>query len=195
MKVVVGNAKMATEIPGFVERISSMVNRAYGYMRIDEDDVLDRLSMGDPGSARANRVLHIAFLGERPVGCMSSTFKVPWAENGCGHWGLLVVDVDMQGKGIASAMVKAAEARLAGVCDQIQMEYEFTPNDPLSERLLEWYEGRCGFRCVSGPPSRRFQEFRKCRKMISEEEQQRGRRQRLLDLRGDFSAELAALKG
>ena len=27
----------------------------------------------------------------------------------------------------------------------IQIEYEFTAGDPESERLLSWYEGRCGF--------------------------------------------------
>jgi len=193
--VSIGNSKMAREIPDFVEAVTNMVNKAYGYMRIDEEDIMDRLQMGDPGSSRSNRVLHIAFIGKRPVGCMSSTFRVPWAEDGCGHWGLLVVDVSMQGKGIASAMVAAAESRLAGMCEEIQMEYEFTPGDALSERLYNWYEGKCGFRCVSGPPSRRRSEFRKCRKKISEAEQNQGRRQRLTDMRAELVAELAALQG
>lgn len=193
--VKIGNSKMARESAGLVQQITTIVNTAYGCMRVDQEDVMDRLAMGDPGSSRANRVLHIAFLGERPVGCMSSTFRVPWAEAGCGHWGLLAVDADMQGKGIASAMVAAAESRLAGMSEQIQMEYEYTPGDALSERLLEWYEGRCGFRCLSGPPGRRRSEFRKCRKMISAEEQRLGQRQRLTDLRMEFAAELEALEG
>lgn len=193
--VAIGNSQMAREMPGFVDKLISMVNRSYGCMRVDKSDVVDRLGMGDPGSGRANRVLHIAFLGDRPVGCMSSTFKVPWAENGCGHWGLLVVDVEMQGKGIASKMVAAAEARLAGMSQQIQIEYEYTPGDELSEKLLAWYEGRLAFRCVSGPPSKQHAEFRKCRKVLSEEEQQQGRRLRLLDLRAELAAELATLQG
>eukprot|EP00930_Biecheleria_cincta_P001422 TRINITY_DN102562_c0_g1_i1.p1 TRINITY_DN102562_c0_g1~~TRINITY_DN102562_c0_g1_i1.p1 ORF type:complete len:264 (+),score=50.15 TRINITY_DN102562_c0_g1_i1:156-947(+) len=192
--VVVGNSAMVDKMPGLIKKICSMVNRSYGYMRVDEGDIADRLQMGDPGSSRANRVLHVAFMGDQPVGCMSSTFRVPWAEDGCGHWGLLVVDESLQGKGIASRMVQAAEARLAGMCEQIQMEYEYTPGDELSERLLAWYEGKLNFRCVSGPPRGRGPEFRKCRKLISKEDRQRGRRQRLNELRSDFSEELAALR-
>lgn len=192
--VVIGNSAMVDEMPGLIKNICSMVNKSYGYMRVDEGDIADRLEMGDPGSSRANRVLHIAFMGDKPVGCMSSTFRVPWAEDGCGHWGLLVVDEALQGKGIASRMVKAAETRLAGMCEQIQMEYEYTPGDELSERLLAWYEGKLNFRCVSGPPRGRGPEFRKCRKPISKEDCQRGRQQRLRELRIDFAAELAALR-
>jgi GNAT superfamily N-acetyltransferase len=194
INVTIGTSDMVARIPSLVENITTMVNDAYGYMRIDEDDVMERLAMGDPGSSQANRVLHIAFLGERPVGCMSSTFKVPWAERGCGHWGLLVVDTSMQGRGVASLMIAAAELRLAGMCTQIQMEYEYTPRDALSERLLAWYEGpKCGFRCVSGPPRGGGREFRKCRKMIPDDLQRKGERLRLLDLKAELTSTLQAL--
>jgi len=192
-KVVIGNAKMTQDNAQLPMQLTTMVNRAYDYQRVDIHDILERLAMGDPGSHRANRVLHVAFLGDAPVGCMSSTFKVPWAEEGCGHWGLLVVDVEHQGKGIASALVKAAEERLAGCCVEIQMEYEYTPGDAMCERLMAWYEGRCGFRCATAR-NRGGPQFRKCRKPVPEEAQRKGRRQRLLDIRADFSAELAALQ-
>lgn len=192
--VRIGTSKMAEENPLLVGTLANMVNQAYGYRRIDQHDVMERLAMGDPGSSRANRVLHIAFLGDQPVGCMSSTFRVPWAEPTCGHWGLLVVDVAMQGKGIASKMVSVAEARLAGVSEQIQMEYEYEPGDALSQRLYEWYEGKCGFRCASGPPGKRGAEFRKCRKVISPEARRCGQHERLNDLRLHLAAELSALQ-
>ena len=60
------------------------------YERVDEDDVENRLEMGDAG-ARANRVLHLATRGGSLVGCCSSTFQPGWTPEGCGHWGLLVV--------------------------------------------------------------------------------------------------------
>eukprot|EP00966_Prymnesium_polylepis_P148247 3424522-Prymnesium_polylepis.1 len=94
--------------------------------------------MGDPGP-RANRVLHLAFRGERLVGCCSSTFQPPWTPEGCGHWGLVVVRLEAQGTGVASALVHAAEARLAGCCARVQIEYEYTKGEEYSERLLEWY--------------------------------------------------------
>lgn len=192
--VVIGNSEMAQR-GGFVTSIVSMVNRSYGCMRVDEDDVMDRLAMGDAGSGRGNRVLHLAMLEDgRPVGCMSSTFKVPWAESGCGHWGLLVVDVGMQGQGIASAMISAAERRLGGMCNQIQIEYEYTPGDELSERLLAWYEGKCGFKCVSGRPRGRGTEFRKCRKMIPENLQRLGERDRLREIRSALASDLQSLE-
>lgn len=194
VKVVVGNTGMLQKRASLLSEITSMVNQAYGYMRVDEEDILDRLQMGDPGSNRANRVLHIAFLDDQPVGCMSSTFKVPWAERGCGHWGLLVVDVKKQGQGLASAMIAAAESRLAGACQEIQIEYEYTAGDSFSERLLTWYEKKCGFRCVSGPPRGGGTEFRKCRKMIPEEAQRRGQQLRLLDIRNELNTELTSLQ-
>lgn len=194
VKIVIGNSEMAAR-QGFISSIVSMVNQSYGCMRLDEHDVMDRLQMGDAGSSSANRVLHLAMLGDRPVGCMSSTFKVPWAENGCGHWGLLVVDTSMQGQGIASAMVAGAERRLAGVCEQIQIEYEYTAGDTLSERLLAWYEGKCRFQCVSGRPRGQGTEFRKCRKKIPDELQRLGERERLRDMKEMLSNELSKISG
>ena len=64
--------------------------------------------------AGRNRVLHVATSsGGQVVGCCSSTLFAPWCEPGCGHWGLLAVRVSHQGGGVATALVEAAERRLA----------------------------------------------------------------------------------
>eukprot|EP00965_Chrysotila_dentata_P250650 6209572-Pleurochrysis_carterae.AAC.1 len=164
VKVVVGTScDISAE---FVREICLLINEAYGHMRVSTSDVKNRLRMGDAGPA-ANRVLHLAFREGKLVGCCSSTVQPPWTERGCGHWGLLSVDPAVQGTGVASALVAAAESRLADSrCVAIQIEYEFTPGDAYSERLLAWYEGKCGFVCSSGPPRGRWCEFRKCRKQI-----------------------------
>lgn len=172
-------------------RLCAMVNRAYGYSRLSEHEVEGRLEMGDAGRA-ANRVLHIASRGGQVVGVCSSTLQAPWTPMGCGHWGLLVVDVDAQGSGVASALVRAAEQRLrAAGRSRVQIEYEYH-GDRFSERLYRWcapprpraraprlssgrpappppprYEGSCGFHCPSGPPGGR-QQFRRCRKSLAE---------------------------
>mmetsp|Transcript_43188 Transcript_43188/g.137348 ORF Transcript_43188/g.137348 Transcript_43188/m.137348 type:complete len:278 (-) Transcript_43188:66-899(-) len=193
VSVIVGTSGLAAERPEIVKHLTQMVNRAYGYQRVDKHDIKDRLAMGDRGHG-ANRVLHIAFSGETPVGCMSSTFSVPWAEDGCGHWGLLVVDVERQGEGIASALVASAEERLASACVEIQMEYEFTHGEDYSERLKAWYEGKCGFRCVTGGSRGYGTEFRKCRKRIPAEQQRRARRQRVASIRAELAEQLASLE-
>merc|ERR1711924_589281 len=91
---------------------------------------------------------------------------------GCGHWGLLVVDAGHQGTGVANALVQAAELRLATACEEIQIEYEFTEGHDFSNRLMSWYEGKLGFRCTSGyrRGSKGSTTFRKCRKRIPEAE-------------------------
>ena len=59
-------------------------------------------------------MLHVATsLDGRVVGCCSSTLFTPWCEPGCGHWGLLAVGVSHQNGGVATALVEAAERRLA----------------------------------------------------------------------------------
>ena len=118
--------------------------------------------MGTAGSVSSNRVLLLAYVGGtqgwinkpdayRPSffsfvpgklsGACSSTFSVPWADEGCGHWGLLVTDPSMRGKGeilltadihammhgccasvmigVASALVAVAEHRVAGQCSEV----------------------------------------------------------------------------
>ena len=152
---------------GFAKHVSSMVNSAYGYGRLSPHEVLHRLAMGDAGDD-ANRVLHLAWRESQLVGCCSSTLSVPWAPRGCGHWGLLVVAVEAQGTGVASALVAAAEARLhASGLASVQIEYEYTCGDPQSERLLAWYEGALGFH-GGGAPTRSAgrTEFRRCRKRL-----------------------------
>ena len=134
--VVVGTSKMARDNPLLIERITRMVNGAYleanrellppgtdRYNRVSDDDVQNRLAMGDAGP-HANRVLHLAYRGDTLVGCCSSTIQPPWTQEGCGHWGLVVVDKPAQGTGVASALVQAAECRLAGQCAQIQVRCE-----------------------------------------------------------------------
>ena len=162
--VDVGTSALATE--DFCSRVAAMVNIAYGYGRVSANEVAQRLSMGDAGE-HANRVLHVATRDGELVGCCSSTIQTPWCPSGCGHWGLLVVDVEAQGTGVASALVAAAEGRLleAGL-RQVQMEYEYTPGDPFSERLYKWYEGSCGFSGGSPPSSSGRTQFRRCRKRL-----------------------------
>ena len=89
--------------------------------------------------------------------------------SGCGHWGLLVVDVNAQGTGVASALVRTAEARLASLgCRQVQIEYSYTCGDAESERLRAWYEGPLNFSGGGSPttvPGR--SEFRRLRKALA----------------------------
>jgi len=140
---------------------------AYGYARIDEEEARDRIAMGDAGGA-ANRVLHCAFLEDGSlVGCCSSTIQTPWCPAGCGHWGLLSVAPAAQGRGVASALVSAAEHRLTDAgCRSVQIEYEYVGGEPLSERLRAWYEDKCGFGCPSAPARRGARQFRRCRKLL-----------------------------
>jgi GNAT superfamily N-acetyltransferase len=154
-----------------------MANRAYGYPRLSPPEVMQRLGMGDDGKD-ANRVLHVAFRldpgsgDEILVGCCSSTRQTPWCPRGCGHWGLLVVDVEAQGTGVASALVRAAEQRLRSHgLQSVQIEYEYTRGDPASERLYAWYEGSLGF-SGGGPPGR--SEFRRCRKKLAAPREDKG---------------------
>lgn len=166
VQVMVGTSQMAQDDPGLVRQINQMVNTAYyesnfqllsadtsGYERVSEADVMNRLAMGDAGP-RANRVLHLAQRNGALVGCCSSTFQPPWTPEGCGHWGLLVVDKAAQGTGVASALVLAAEERLASSCAHVQIEYEYTSGHSHSERLMDWYERKSGFNCAHGNPRR-----------------------------------------
>ena len=175
--VRIGSTAMLQDDPALVEKIATMVNTAYfegmrellpegatEYERVSCEDVLNRLEMGDDGP-RANRVLHLAFRDGSLVGCASSTFQPPWTPDGCGHWGLLVVDLAAQGSGVASAIVTAAEARLAGMCALVQIEYDYTPGHGPSEKLKAMYENKYGFECVASH-RRRGAEFRKCFKEL-----------------------------
>ena len=191
--VIIGTTAMAEKDPALPRRIMDVVNGAYEYERLSMPDVVNRLQMGDDG-ARANRVLHLAWRGERLVGACSSTYQPPWTEEGCGHWGLVAVDVDAQGTGVASALVRAAEERLAGACEQIQIEYEHTPGEAHSERLYEWYETKLGFTCVSGRPRGTHTSFRKCRKLVPAAARAAGRRRHLQQVRAQVAAELAELE-
>eukprot|EP00966_Prymnesium_polylepis_P165014 3815239-Prymnesium_polylepis.2 len=170
--VTVGTSNDAERDPSLISTVSRIVNEAYGYGRLSEYEVINRLGMGDAGS-RANRVLHLAWRNGKDgeaflVGCCSSTVQPPWTEHGCGHWGLLAVGKDYQGSGVGTLLVAAAEARLASRnCSQIQIEYEYTNGDPYSERLAAWYEGKLGFRCPQ--PLARYcgaSQFRRCRKRV-----------------------------
>lgn len=152
----------------------------------------------------SSQVLHLAFKRDdgELVGCMSSTFQPPWCEQGCGHWGLLAVHPDHQSQGVASALVRAGEKRLATVCHEIQMEYHYTYGDHDSATLCHWYEGRLGFVCAngnqpfdgvnvpSGPEG--SGEFRMCRKRIPEAAQRAGERRRLEEVRAFFQEQLEA---
>ena len=163
--VVIGTSEQAST--QFIKKVSKMVNTAYGYNRLSPDEVRYRLAMGD---SPTNRVLHLAWRGDELVGCCSSTRQTPWCPSGCGHWGLLVVAVEAQGTGVASALVAAAEARLTAMgLSQCQIEYEYTCGDPQSERLLAWYEGTLGFNGGHAPTNKPGRsEFRHCRKRLGQ---------------------------
>eukprot|EP00927_Polykrikos_kofoidii_P052710 TRINITY_DN46631_c0_g1_i1.p1 TRINITY_DN46631_c0_g1~~TRINITY_DN46631_c0_g1_i1.p1 ORF type:complete len:208 (-),score=32.53 TRINITY_DN46631_c0_g1_i1:175-798(-) len=149
VSVIVGCSTHAASSE-LVQRIARMVNTSYGRSRLSEREVRDRLRGGDE-SLNPNRVLHLAFRCDELVGCVSSTFQPPWTSKGCGHWGLLVVDKAAQGTGVASALVEAAERRLhEGGCTEVQIEYEYSANDPHLQRLQDWYEGKLGFKRNSG---------------------------------------------
>jgi GNAT superfamily N-acetyltransferase len=176
VSVVVGTSALANS--DFVRECTRMVNTSYGYRRVSEDEIVSRLAMGDEGP-EANRVLHVATRAGVLVGCCSSTRQTPWCPYGCGHWGLLVVDVKAQGTGVASALVAAAERRLCELgLTHVQIEYDYTPGDPKSERLYAWYEGSCGF-SGGGPPSSSHSSFRRCRKRLDAPPGQRSARRHL----------------
>ena len=122
-------------------------------------------------------------------------YQPPWCEEGCGHWGLVAVAPEAQGGGVASALVRAAELRLAGACGEVQIEYEYTVGHAYSERLRQWYETKLGFGCAAGPPRgpEGSTQFRKCRKVLSEAACRVGRRRHLTELRRHFESELAHL--
>ena len=109
------------------------------------------LEMGDAGP-QANRVLHLAFKDRELVGCASSTFSPGWTPDGCGHWGLLAVHPDHQKSGVATALVIAAERRLATICGGVQIEYQYTEGDDFSRRLRTAQCSCCHSHelCVSG---------------------------------------------
>ena len=124
--------------------------------------------MGD--SSNANRVLHVAVRGNQLLGCCSSTVRASWTGPDCGHWGLLVVAPAVQGSGIGSILVADAEQRLqASGCLAVQIEYSYE-GDAYSDRLLQWYEGKCGFRSSAGRPQ--AGQFRRCRKLLSDPDEQ-----------------------
>lgn len=166
VEVIIGNSSMAVQDPTLIRRISQMVNRSYGHNRLSEYEVRSRLAMGD--SDKPNRVMHLALRNGKLVGCCSSTIQTRWCPLGCGHWGLMVVAVEEQGTGVASRLVEAAEDRLMGEgLGNVQIEYEYSAGDELSERLYEWYEKKLGFECPSGPPGGRGWEWRGCRRKLT----------------------------
>ena len=144
--------------------------------RLSPAEAAARLARGD--DPRANRVLHVCVVDGRVAGCISSTLQPMWTPAGCGHWGLLVVAPAMRRKGIACALVHAAEERLrAGGCNAVQIEYEWAPGYAHGQVLEAWYEGRLRFERISGAfTSRLFglvighhskTEFRRCRRSLS----------------------------
>lgn len=182
IKVIVGTSEHIQQ--PLVDRICHVVHEAYSkvgkHKRVDRYDAVDRLEMGDGGPS-ANRVLHLAFKGDELVGCASSTFSPGWTPEGCGHWGLLAVDPAHQKSGVATALVLAAERRLATLSGAIQIEYQYTEGDPFSMRLHKWYEklGFAGDQTALKPGQTIF---RRCRKRISAAEQERGQLRRLQEI-------------
>mmetsp|Transcript_31563 Transcript_31563/g.94320 ORF Transcript_31563/g.94320 Transcript_31563/m.94320 type:complete len:128 (+) Transcript_31563:318-701(+) len=92
-----------------------------------------------------------------PVGWWAPLHSTPRSEQ---------VRPDMQGRGIASALAAAAEARLAAAgCHSVQIEYEYL-GDAYSDRLFLWYESSAGFHCSQGKPRAGCHQFRRCRKRL-----------------------------
>lgn len=150
-------ANMTNVSDGTVEHITRLINGAYGQQRVSTGSVRHRLRAG------RNRVLHVATREGQIVGVCSSTLFVPWAAPGCGHWGLLAVDPAMQGVGVGSALVAAAETRIADAkLGWVGMEYSYQSGDAFSERMLAWYED--SLRYVG--PQTRVSGFRICRKRL-----------------------------
>eukprot|EP01050_Picozoa_sp_SAG11_P015455 SAG11_NODE_2006_length_3928_cov_7.941499_1_plen_285_part_00 len=153
--VEVGTSRAIERDPALPERIAALANEAHGHTRLSADEVRERLAMGDD-AMRRNRVLHLAWAraetqtmakekacptgeaGEELLGICSSTFAVPWCESGCGHWGLLAVSPAAQGRGVGRKLVASAEARLAGCCSAVQIEYRFHPRSHDARRLHQW---------------------------------------------------------
>lgn len=164
--VIIGNSTHAAD-ESLVRKITSMINEAFGYQRLSQEMVIDRLKAGD---IQDNRVLHLAFFERELVGCVSSTRQPDFAELGCGHWGLLAVDPKVQGCGIGEKLVAEAELRLSGVCKFIQIDYNFIHGDVRSERLRDWYEGSCRFKRFHEEPivqnGVKIGIFVKCRKPV-----------------------------
>mmetsp|Transcript_85587 Transcript_85587/g.227390 ORF Transcript_85587/g.227390 Transcript_85587/m.227390 type:complete len:225 (-) Transcript_85587:164-838(-) len=186
VEVVVGTAEHADDA-ALVEQLAALVNAAYSasvedllgsraahHQRVSEEEIRGRLRQGS--AAGANRVLHVALRDGCPLGCVSSTLQPPWTPSGCGHWGLLAVAATAQGQGVASALVAAAEQRLAEAgCSQIQIEYQYTAGHAYSQRLCDWYEARLGFenqtgwlinRLLGAIVGRGGAEFRRCRRQL-----------------------------
>mmetsp|Transcript_39581 Transcript_39581/g.83052 ORF Transcript_39581/g.83052 Transcript_39581/m.83052 type:complete len:464 (+) Transcript_39581:299-1690(+) len=205
VRVIIGTSHMAAKDPSLTSRITRLINRAYTVAhrgecgdgeeieRIDDDDVSHRLSMGDAGP-RANRVLHLAYRGDELVGCCSSTKQLPWADEGVGQWGLLSVAPEAMGSGVASALVREAEARLEPDCEEIQIEYNYTHGCSFSQRLMDWYEKKCGFECQSGRPRGRGSEFRVCRKQIRTAAAMAAKRRKLEAMREAVQRQLNAIE-
>eukprot|EP00747_Dinoflagellata_sp_TGD_P166594 gnl/TRDRNA2_/TRDRNA2_189616_c0_seq1.p1 gnl/TRDRNA2_/TRDRNA2_189616_c0~~gnl/TRDRNA2_/TRDRNA2_189616_c0_seq1.p1 ORF type:complete len:278 (-),score=31.87 gnl/TRDRNA2_/TRDRNA2_189616_c0_seq1:467-1300(-) len=145
LRVVIGTSKMSREDPKLAANIADAAYRANGHQRFSVREVEGRLAKGD-AEPNANRVLHVAFLGDQVAGCCSSTVQTGWTSSGCGHMGALAVDPNFQGRGVASALVDAAEERLLKQgCARVQIEYHYYQGEAESERLRAWYEDRLGY--------------------------------------------------
>ena len=131
--------------PPRVERLTELVNRVY-----DEAESGMWKAQGTRTSPRQIAELleaHGLILAEyqgNVVGCVSVTLM----KAGVAEFGMLVADPVLRGKGIGSALIKAAEdwARTRG-CETMRLEL-LTPRTwkhPSKEFLTQWY-GRIGYR-------------------------------------------------
>jgi len=196
VRVVVGTSALANEHRGLEERLTDMIHKSYGAVggtgprMLEMQPVSVRLQMGDSG-VRNNRVLHVAFRAGEVVGCISSSFRTTWTEPGVGHWGLLVVDLAAQGTGVASALVQAAERRIAEECHAIHIEYDFIAGEDHSTRLRAWYE-KIGYKQLGArpKPGPKGSEFAFCRKRFTKEQKQLGKTMRLRAEKHEIRSEL-----
>ena len=82
------------------------------------------------------------------IGTCSATLAAPWTGIGVGSWGLLAVGTPRGGAG--RILVERCEQYLRlAMLEKVSIEYFCIAEQPSSERLCGWYEGRLGYKCFA----------------------------------------------
>lgn len=168
LQLTIASSELAKERPTVIDEIYTMLNFAYYsamkaifppdvriFGGVNREDIQSLVQMGDyearkERGMRANRVLHLAFKDDILVGFCTSTLQSPLLQSRVGRLGLLVVHPDYHSAGVGTALIKAAEDRLADACAEIEIDYELTGSRGYAEQVREWYEDRLGFKELGG---------------------------------------------